>query len=98
MRPRMRLIAPVLVDSRIRGRIVLKSIEDKGEGRSLFTFDITAKIPYLSGRDAGLRRSKYVPGMAFCRLAGDGRLGGYIEWSCTRVFDGQPTRHAKASV
>lgn len=41
---RLRYIEPVPEGSRIRGRISLKRIEDRGNGRTLYTFDILVEI------------------------------------------------------
>jgi len=41
---RMRLLNPVPVDSRIRGRIVLSDITPKEPGKTLYTFDMVVEI------------------------------------------------------
>ena len=41
---RLRFIAPVRCDSRIRGRVVLSRIDDRGGDRTLYTFEVTVEI------------------------------------------------------
>lgn len=41
---RMRLVSPVLVDSRIRGHIALSDIEERGGGKTVYFFDIEVEI------------------------------------------------------
>ena len=54
---RMRLIAPVLVDSRIRGKLTLKGIDEKGEGKTVYTFDIEVQI---EGQDKPAMVAEYL--------------------------------------
>ena len=54
---RMRLMAPVLVDSRIRGKLTLKDIGDRGEGKTVYTFDIEVQI---EGQDKPAMVAEYL--------------------------------------
>ncbi|NIB38265.1 hypothetical protein HBA55_01640 [Pseudomaricurvus alkylphenolicus] len=54
---RMRLIAPVLVDSRIRGKITLKNIESKGDNKTLYTFE---KVVEIEGQEKPALVAEYL--------------------------------------
>ena len=54
---RMRLMAPVLADSRIRGKFTLKDICDRGEGKTVYTFDIEVQI---EGQDKPAMVAEYL--------------------------------------